>query len=95
MKRYLFFVLFCSFIGLGTTLRIVARTIEFETTEVTNADVALSPDGETLIFTTAIRGENKFFVAPILTENRVGFLFTPLFITTFPYTNGEVQPSRQ
>ena len=27
------------------------RTIEFETTEVTEADVALSPDGEWLIFT--------------------------------------------
>jgi hypothetical protein len=27
------------------------RTIEFETTEVTAADVALSPDGEWLIFT--------------------------------------------
>ena len=27
------------------------RTIEFETTEVTGADVALSPDGETLMFT--------------------------------------------
>ena len=29
----------------------LARTIEFETTEVTGADVALSPDGEWLIFT--------------------------------------------
>ncbi len=28
-----------------------ARTIEFETTEVTAADVALSPDGQTLVFT--------------------------------------------
>ena len=27
------------------------RTIEFDTTEVTRADVDLSPDGQTLIFT--------------------------------------------
>ena len=30
---------------------VVALTIEFETTEVTGADVALSPDGESLMFT--------------------------------------------
>ncbi len=51
MKTYLFrtlvCVLLCAFVGPLAA----ARTIEFETSEVTAADVALSPDGQTLIFT--------------------------------------------
>lgn len=31
--------------------RVSARTVEFQTTQVTAADVALSPDGKTLVFT--------------------------------------------
>ncbi len=40
------------FLILLATIPVAAlRTIEFETTEVTAADVALSPDGQWLIFT--------------------------------------------
>ncbi len=51
MKRCLFFALLCflTFVPMGPVA--AARTIEFETTEVTGADLALSPDGEWLIFT--------------------------------------------
>ena len=41
------FLLMC--VGLGSMAG--ARTVEFETTQVTRADVILSPDGEQLIFT--------------------------------------------
>ena len=51
MKRFvshtLLWVLVCL---LGGSVP-AARTVEFETTEVTEADVALSPDGQGLIFT--------------------------------------------
>lgn len=41
----------CLLICLTVALRISARTIEFATTEVTEADVTLSPDGQWLVFT--------------------------------------------
>ena len=43
----LLLLLTCAWAGPGAA----ARTIEFTTTEVTEADVALSPDGQWLIFT--------------------------------------------
>ncbi|MDA2914863.1 hypothetical protein MYX77_13105, partial [Acidobacteriia bacterium AH_259_A11_L15] len=45
--RSLLCLLACAFVGPVAA----ARTIEFETTEVTAADVTLSPDGQWLIFT--------------------------------------------
>ncbi len=51
MRSFWLRVLLCLLIfGLVGQLA-VARTVEFETTEVTAADVALSPDGQWLIFT--------------------------------------------
>ncbi len=51
MRTFWLRVLLCLLIfGLVDQL-VAARTIEFETTEVTRADVALSPDGRWLIFT--------------------------------------------
>ena len=51
MKRYLFSALLCFLTCVLVGPVAVGRTIEFETTEVTQADVALSPDGQWLIFT--------------------------------------------
>ncbi|MEE9472937.1 MAG: hypothetical protein V3V82_03020, partial [Acidimicrobiia bacterium] len=51
MKTTLFPTLLCSLLLVLAGPTAAARTIEFETTEVTDADVALSPDGQTLIFT--------------------------------------------
>ena len=50
MKAYVTVAFFGLLLCVSTGL-INARTIEFETTEVTEADVALSPDGQWLIFT--------------------------------------------
>ncbi len=47
LSRLLRFLLICMLL----VPLAAARTIEFETTEVTRADVALSPDGRWLIFT--------------------------------------------
>ena len=51
MKTYLFRTLLCLLLCAFVGPLAPARTIEFETSEVTAADVALSPDGQTLIFT--------------------------------------------
>ncbi len=51
MKTTLFATLLCSLLLVLAGPTAVARTIEFETIEVTRADVALSPDGQWLIFT--------------------------------------------
>ncbi len=51
MKCYLFFALVCLLTCVPVGPVAAARTIEFETTQVTQADVVLSPDGQTLIFT--------------------------------------------
>ena len=51
MKRCLFFALLCFLTCVLVGPVAAARTIEFETTEVTQADVALSPDGQWLVFT--------------------------------------------
>jgi len=51
MKTTLFPTLLCSLLLVFAAPTAAARTIEFETTEVTEADVALSPDGDWLIFT--------------------------------------------
>ena len=51
MKTALYPTLLCSLLLVLAGPTAAARTIEFETTEVTRADVALSPDGQTLIFT--------------------------------------------
>jgi len=51
MTVFLRFSLVCLLIWLTVALRISARTIEFTTTEVTEADVTLSPDGQWLILT--------------------------------------------
>ncbi len=51
MKTTLFPTLLCSLLLVLAAPTVAARTIEFETTEVTRADVALSPDGQWLIFT--------------------------------------------
>ncbi len=51
MKTTLFSTLLCSLLLVLAAPTAAARTIEFETTEVTAADVALSPDGQWLIFT--------------------------------------------
>ena len=51
MKTYLFRTLLCLLLCAFVGPVAAARTIEFETTEVTQADVALSPDGQTLVFT--------------------------------------------
>ncbi len=51
MKTTLFPTLLCSLLLVLAGPTAAARTIEFETTEVTEADVALSPDGQWLIFT--------------------------------------------
>ena len=51
MKTILFPTLLCSLLLVLAAPTAVVRTIEFETTEVTEADVALSPDGQWLIFT--------------------------------------------
>ncbi len=46
MKRYLFSALLCLLTGVPVGPVADARAIEFETTQVTQADVALSPDGQ-------------------------------------------------
>ena len=51
MKTYLFRTAFFLLMCVLVVPAAAARTIEFETTEVTAADVALSPDGHWLIFT--------------------------------------------
>ncbi len=51
MRSYLFRSLLCLLLCAVVGRLAAARTIEFETTEVTAADMALSPDGQTLIFT--------------------------------------------
>ena len=51
MKCYLLSALLCFLTCVPLGLVAAARTIEFETTEVTQADVALSPDGQWLVFT--------------------------------------------
>ena len=51
MKTYLFRTAICLLMCVLIFPVAGARTIEFETTEVTAADVALSPDGQWLIFT--------------------------------------------
>jgi len=51
MKHYLFFALFCFPTCMLAGPVATECTIEFETTEVTQADVAVSPDGQWLIFT--------------------------------------------
>ena len=51
MKTYLISTLLCLLLCALVSPLVAARTIEFETTEVTAADVALSPDGRWLIFT--------------------------------------------
>ncbi len=51
MKHYLFFALLCLLMCVPVGPVADARAIEFETTQVTQADVALSPDGQWLIFT--------------------------------------------
>ena len=51
MKTTLFATLLCSLLLILAGPTAAARTIEFETTEVTEPDVTLSPDGNWLIFT--------------------------------------------
>ena len=51
MKAYVARICFCLLTCALVHPVAGARTVEFETTEVTAADVALSPDGQTLIFT--------------------------------------------
>ena len=51
MKAYLVRIFLCLLTCALLAGLAAARTIEFETTEVTAADVALSPDGQWLIFT--------------------------------------------
>ncbi len=51
MKTYLLCTAFCLLVCVVVVPVAAARTIEFETTEVSAADVALSPDGHWLIFT--------------------------------------------
>ncbi len=51
MKTTLFPTLLSSLLLVFAAPTAAARTIEFETTEVTAADVALSPDGQWLVFT--------------------------------------------
>ncbi|MEE9568947.1 MAG: hypothetical protein V3W37_06125, partial [Candidatus Binatia bacterium] len=51
MKTYLFRTAFCLLMCVLVVPVAAARTFEFETTEVTAADVTLSPDGHWLIFT--------------------------------------------
>ena len=51
MKTTLFPTLLCSLLFVLVGPATVARTVEFETTEVTAPDVAVSPDGEWLVFT--------------------------------------------
>ena len=51
MKHYLFSALLCFLTCVPVGPIAAVRTIEFETTEVTSPDVAVSPDGEWLIFT--------------------------------------------
>jgi len=51
MRRYQFFAVVCLLTCVPLGRVAAARTIEFETTEVTQADVALSPDGQWLVFT--------------------------------------------
>ncbi len=51
MKAYLVRISLCLLTCALAGGLAAARTIEFETTEVTAADVALSPDGQWLIFT--------------------------------------------
>ena len=51
MKAYLVRIFLCLVTCALLAGLAAARTIEFETTEVTAADVALSPDGQTLVFT--------------------------------------------
>ncbi len=51
MKTTLFPTLLCSLLLILAAPTAAARTIEFTTTEVTEADVTVSPDGQWLIFT--------------------------------------------
>ncbi len=51
LKTTLFPTLLCSLLLVLAAPTAVARTIEFETSEVTDAEVTVSPDGEWLIFT--------------------------------------------
>ncbi len=51
MKAYLVRIFLCLLTCALVGGLAAARTIEFETTEVTAADVTLSPDGQWLIFT--------------------------------------------
>ena len=51
MTRHLLFALVCFLTCVPVGPVAAARTIEFETTEVTQSDVALSPDGQWLVFT--------------------------------------------
>ncbi len=51
MKTTLFPTLLCSLLLVLAGPTAAARTIEFETTEVTAPDVAVSADGEWLVFT--------------------------------------------
>ncbi len=51
MKDYLFRTVLCLLTCVLVGRLAAARTIEFETTEVTTADVAVAPDGQELIFT--------------------------------------------
>ena len=51
MKAYLVRIFLCLLTCALVGGLAAARTIEFETTEVTAADVAFSPDGQWLIFT--------------------------------------------
>lgn len=49
--RYKFYCLVAALILRSLSLAVSDRTLEFETTQVTAPDVALSPDGQTLAFT--------------------------------------------
>ena len=51
MKGNLFRILLCLLVCASVGPRAAARTIESETTQVTQADVTVSPDGQWLIFT--------------------------------------------
>ena len=77
MKTYLFGTLLCLLLCTLVGGLAAARTIEFETTEVTAADVALSPDGQWLIFTML----GHLFILPIEGGTAEQLTFGPYYDT--------------